>query len=106
MPSERINGEDIPDAVREDVRRKLLNGRIEPPKWYSELEEEPISQKAFDSLYEYSCSIPTLTTIGKVWKSDLNFGLPTDEKVWVICEYVEIGKKDRVGIERRRPVIV
>ena len=83
-----------------------VNAAIRVPEWVGKLDPETISRKTFDSLLEYSCSLPTLTTIGKVWKCDLNFGYPTDEKVWVICEYIEIGEKDRVGIERRRPVIV
>lgn len=65
---------------------------------------ERISRKAFDSLPEYSISMPTLTTIGKVWKRDLNFH-PTDHD-WLICEYVDIGKTGVVGVDYRRPEII
>jgi len=72
------------------------------------VETERISRIAFDSLPEYSCSIPTGVTIGKVWKCNRNFGLPTEEKDWVICEYVDDPRGDPsyAGIERRIPEII
>lgn len=68
------------------------------------LQEEEISRRAFDSLDEYSCSLPTGTTVGKVWKLNRNAfnGGPED---WLICEYVDIGSETEIGIEYRRPVI-
>jgi hypothetical protein len=52
-------------------------------------------------LPEYSCSLPTGTTIGKRWKRDRNFGLPTREKSWCVAEYVAHEDPKMVGIEWR-----
>lgn len=73
--------------------------------WTDALAREPISQKTLDSLPEYSMSLPSLTTIGKVWKRNLNVFEADQPPLWVICEYVEIGNPDRVGIEERLPVV-
>jgi hypothetical protein len=69
--------------------------------------EERISRKAFESLNEYSCSFPTLTTIGKVWRCNMNYGLPHPPD-WMICEFVELSPPvpGRVGIEYRTPVFI
>lgn len=77
------------------------------PEWYLKLEAEPMSQAALDSLLDYSCSLPTATTIGKVWKRNLRFGTGDPEPLWMICEYAEKSPPDpdRVAILRRRPVI-
>lgn len=48
---------------------------------------ERVSKKAFDSLPEYSCSIPTGKTIGKVWKRKCEDG-------WVIGEYTQADEKN------------
>lgn len=69
-------------------------------------EIEKISRKAFNRLPEYSCSIPTLTTIGKVWKKNLNFGKNTDVEDWLICEYVDHPNPEKVGIDYRIPEII
>jgi len=55
-----------------------------------------LTREEFDALPEYSCSIPTGTTIGKEWKRRKEYKSSCDE--WSMGEYVEIGKKDRVGI--------
>lgn len=39
-----------------------------------------LTKKEFDNLPEYSCSIPTGTTIGKQWKKNCNFQRPLREK--------------------------
>lgn len=70
----------------------------------SKLPNEEMSQRAFDSLDEYSCSIPTGTIVGKVWKRDLN-AYNDRPPEWIICEYVDIGSKIDIGIQYRRPVI-
>lgn len=57
-----------------------------------------LSTPQFEEMPEYSCSLPTGTTIGKRWKRNLNFG--TREKaVWWMGEYVEDPEPGRVGIE-------
>ena len=70
-----------------------------------ELQPEQISKKAFDSLLEYSCSVPTGDRNGKVWRRNLSFGTKLEPR-WVICEYVERSEKWPGGIEFRRPVFV
>jgi hypothetical protein len=58
-----------------------------------------MTQKAFDDLLEYSCSLPTGTTIGKQWKA----GWPYyGERIkWYLCEYVEHEDPGMVGILRK-----
>lgn len=58
---------------------------------------ERMSQSAFDSLPEYSLSIPTLLSKGKVWKKDLGIIFPNLAGCWVICEVVELdGNKSKI----------
>lgn len=75
----------------------------------AKLEPDHMSRRAFDSLGEYSCSMPTGTTVGKVWKRNLTafrHYLGTDRPpVWVICEYVQNPTPGMVGIVYRRPLI-
>lgn len=73
-------------------------------EWFNKLPIEQISQKAFDGLPEYSCSYPSQTTIGKVWKSKLDYY--DESKGWMIGEYIEVGKVDKVGIDWRRVKII
>lgn len=44
-----------------------------------------------DQLPEYSCSLPTATTIGKRWRRRSN-------GAWWLGEYYDIGDPKRVGI--------
>ena len=68
---------------------------------------ERISKKAFDSLPEYSCSIPTGVFIGKVWKCNLNFTKRIPGEDWVIREYVkDPANPDYALIETRIPEII
>ena len=73
--------------------------------WVDRLPVETISQRVFDSLGEYSCSLPTGQTIGKVWKQNMRFGRG-GEPEWVICEYVDHEDPKLIGINYRRPVVV
>lgn len=64
---------------------------------------ERMSQKAFDSLGEYSCSYPTGTRIGKTWKRNVNaFVSPPRPPLWLIGEYVPCNEPEKVGIDWRR----
>lgn len=71
-----------------------------------------LTQKQFDELPEYSCSIPTGTTIGKRWKkNDFAFTRFTDgitRQRWWLCEYYELTPPDpkNVGISYKRIVAV
>lgn len=71
--------------------------------------ETVITREDLFDLFEYSCSLPTLTTIGKRWRLDVHAYrenehgkrtyFPDEVHEWKICEYVEIGQEDRVGIK-------
>ena len=74
--------------------------------WVDKLPVERISQATFNSLLEYSCSLPTGTTVGKVWKRNLHaYTRPRRDPLWVICEYVEHEDPKRIGIEYRKPEV-
>ena len=68
-----------------------------------ELETVLVTQKFFDDLPEYSCSMPTGTTIGKQWKRGEPYLVPRTS--WFLGEYVECDKPDHVGITWKRIVI-
>ncbi len=60
-----------------------------------------LSQREFDNLSEYSCTIPTGKTIGKQWKRREPYGAPPERAQWIRGEYVDIGEEGMVGIEWR-----
>ena len=69
------------------------------------MREEVISREDLRKLPEYSCSLPTGTTIGKRWRCDLTFNkkhhrvIPFDTPAeWKIGEYYDIGSETRIGI--------
>ena len=64
-----------------------------------EYETVLVTQKFFDSLLEYSCSVPTGTTIGKQWKMGWPYMEPRTH--WFLCEFVDINDPNKVGIERK-----
>lgn len=55
-----------------------------------------VSKRGFDDMLEYSRSLPTGKTIGKVWRRRVEFTKPY-EKWWVVT-YVAIPCKESVGI--------
>lgn len=62
-----------------------------------------LTQEEFDKLREYSCSLPTGTTIGKRWKRNQNAFAPGDnEPDWWMGEYVEHEDPDAVGTRYRK----
>lgn len=68
-----------------------------------------LTKKEFDSLPEYSCSIPTGTTIGKKWKRNIYafdraaHDPRTGNKVeeWYLHEYIEHPNPNKVGISTK-----
>ncbi len=60
--------------------------------------EEVISLEDLMELAEYSCSIPTGTTIGKRWRRATRYHAPAITEWW-IGTYVEHPEPHRVGIE-------
>lgn len=63
-----------------------------------------MTQAEFDSLAEYSCSIPTGTSIGTRWKRGEPYNEPRN--TWYLGEYVDIGEPDKVGIRWRKIRII
>lgn len=64
-----------------------------------------ISREELRKLPEYSCSLPTGTTIGKRWRRDVLSNkryhrvIPADTPPeWMIGEYYDIGSETDVGI--------
>lgn len=61
-----------------------------------------LSRKELFGLYNYSCSLPTATTIGKRWRKDVHAyrDPPVSEHKheWVIGEFVEDPNPEMVGI--------
>lgn len=64
-----------------------------------------LTRSDFDKLPNYSCTLPTGTTIGKQWKRAVQrfHEEPTDE--WVLGEYIEHPDPGTVGISWRRILI-
>lgn len=61
--------------------------------------ETVISRSELAALPEYSCSIPTGTTIGKRWRRNVQAYRPrVAEPEWMLGEFVDIGSEEEVGI--------
>lgn len=65
----------------------------------------------FKALPEYSCSLPTGTTIGKRWKRldgahDRAFKAAGGKPRWMVGEFHDIGDPKHVGIRWFKPVVV
>jgi hypothetical protein len=65
-----------------------------------------LSEQELFALPEYSCSLPTGTTIGKRWRRHEPYRPddPVPRRIWV-GEYFDIGEPDKVGICWYRPLI-
>lgn len=66
-----------------------------------------LTQAELEALPEYSCSLPTGTTIGKRWKLDVHFrpGPPNAFPAWLLGEYTAHPDPGLVGITWRRIVV-
>ncbi len=65
-----------------------------------------MTQSELDALSEYSCSLPTGTTIGKSWKRNVNaYTGRADSPDWWMGYYTESDLPGQVGIEWRRVVL-
>jgi hypothetical protein len=53
--------------------------------------EVTIEREELRKLLEYSCSVPTGTTLGKRWRIQLHFGsgVPIEQREWLVREYLE-----------------
>lgn len=57
-----------------------------------------MSREDLRDLPEYSCSIPTGTTIGKRWRKNIHFGSGRIPE-WKIAEYVDDPNPEFIGIK-------
>lgn len=59
-----------------------------------------LTEAEFYALPDYSCTLPTGTTIGKRWRRREPYEIgPEIENVWYMGEYVECDDPGKVGIE-------
>lgn len=73
-----------------------------------------LTQAEFDSLPEYSCTLPTGTTIGKKWKRNIHAFDPryhdprTGNTIddWYLCEYVPHTDPAKIGITYKHIVAI
>lgn len=61
-----------------------------------------LTRVEFHMLPEYSCTIPTGTTIGKRWRRREPYGAPEERAAWFMGEYVPSPMPGHVGIHWRR----
>ncbi len=62
-----------------------------------------MSSAEFNQLGEYSCTLPTGTYVGKLWKCQRPYYVrPGDEVTWWLGEYWDDGTPDRIAIRWRR----
>lgn len=59
-----------------------------------------MDKREFDGLLEYSTTMPTGTTIGKVWKREMPRGAKMPD--WWLGEYYDIHSEISVGIRWRK----
>lgn len=64
-----------------------------------------MTRAEFESLHEYSSSIPGGTSIGKIWRRHNQPRYGGDDSWW-LGEYCDLGLIDQVGIRWRRIHIV
>ena len=58
-----------------------------------------LTWREFDVLHEYSCSLPTGTSVGKQWKRRIPYEIRTDPpNEWYLGEYVESSIPGQIGI--------
>lgn len=80
------------------------------------MEELRMFEEDFDALLEYSCSLPTGTTIGTRWKRDQNAYRPIRKLFfgwfkrkyranWFVGEYAKSKMEGKVDIHWFKPVI-
>lgn len=60
--------------------------------------------REFDGLLEYSCTMPTGTAVGKIWKRGVPYMEPRER--WLLGEYVKHSDPKLVGIKWREIFIV
>ena len=59
-----------------------------------------LTLEQFEKLDDYSCSIPTGTTIGKTWRRRVPYLFPvTKDTKWYRGKYVEHSDPNKTGIE-------
>lgn len=79
------------EATREELRERAARETIEVVE---------LTQAEFDELPEYSCSLPTGTTIGKEWKRGEPYRAPRER--WYRGMYVESEREGYVKVKWQR----
>ena len=70
------------------------------------MEEDVLTRAELEALPDYSCTIPTGTTIGKKWRRREPYHIgPGIVNLWYTGEYVEDPDPEMVGIKWRKVVI-
>lgn len=59
-----------------------------------------------NALPEYSCSLPTGTTIGKRWRKRIPYYTNQPLQCWLVAEYVDHPDPNLTGIKWRQVVLV
>lgn len=72
--------------------------------FHPNMERVTLTPDEFNALLDYSCSLPTGTTIGKTWKRRVDYHDPSQG--WLLGEYVESDKPDMVGIKWKRILVL
>lgn len=57
-----------------------------------------LTLEEFEALGEYSCSLPTGTTMGKKWKRCCPYGASNEKASWYMGQYVECSLPGQIGI--------
>lgn len=88
----------------------LCGGMLDNPRVLIDDTHAVMTRRAFDELPEYSCSVPTGTTIGKRWKRSEFYagfrpGGPYPGR-WFMWEYVPSDREGYVGIKSREILIL
>lgn len=94
------------------TRRDIASENCDRAAWIAELPKWPITFAACEALPEYSATVPTGTTPGRLWRRedgahDREFVRRGGKPVWLICQYDPACPPDAktIAIHRYRPLI-
>jgi len=98
-----------PNVKRGTVKVNLVKKEAVPPASGGGARAEQttimLTQAEFDALPEYSCTLPTGTTIGKRWKCGIPYGAPKANKKWSMGEYTPCDEPGMVGLVWRKIIV-
>ena len=112
-PKPEPDDTDTKDGMSTEELGKQFGKVFQPAEPEEDPKPEPLgalrlTQKELDDLLEYSCSLPTGTTIGKRWKCNTTAYRynPLMKPHWIVGEYTEHENPEKVGIVWRDVDIV